>query len=307
MFDILVNCLAFGIFFLPDEYYRNILFVFGILFLWCLSLIARPKRVFSSISLGFLLTLSLFGVFLHAYTISIDSIVFRYLNVYLMFEGFVYLLAGIMFIKLFFENCEYPRIYYFTIPILTGLWLFHYGPRVTLWLALALGTTVHLFIKRRLMLAFGLLLASSCFAFLNFKFILSKWVCRPLVWMDMLRAIKEHPLIGFGFDKSLFPSSMIFLGHDGFGWIFRHNDYLAVWMDLGIFALLSIMLFLLRVYSASFRRPFSIFFIAFSLCSFFQSTIYNSYHAIIILITIGVCLVLGEGNNGRKLEKRIAW
>lgn len=307
MFDLFVNCLAFGIFLLPDEYYRNTLFVFGILFLLCLSLMTKPKRIFSSVSLGFLLGLSLIGVFLHAYTISINSIVFRYLNVYLMFEGFVYLLAGVMFIKAFFENCKYPRIYYFTVPVLIGLWLFNYGARVTLWLALALGTVVYLFIKKRIILASGLILAGMYFVISNLKFILSKWSCRPLIWIDMFREIKEHPFLGLGFSKSLFPASMIFIGHNDFGWLFRHNDYLAVWMDLGIFALIAILAFLVRVYLGIYRHPFSIFLIAFSVCSFFQSTIYNAYHAIIILITIGVCLVLKEKCNGRKFDQCPSW
>ena len=98
LFDLAVGGIL-GITFIASDFLRGSYFIFYSIFLYCFAIALRPRRVFCLHSITLLLLWSFVGMFYrNTFNIVPNSIMNHYFNTMIMFEGFVYLLAGAMLI-----------------------------------------------------------------------------------------------------------------------------------------------------------------------------------------------------------------
>ena len=236
-FDFLVS-LILVINFIPQTYKKEIFFVFYTLFLFCLTFIVKPRRNYRSIWLSLIAVWSLLSVFIHSYILSKESIVFRYKNMYLMSEGFIYILAGILLLYILVKYTTNIRFLFFLTPILLMPWFFEFSVEnhLTPFAALYLALIIYFLIKRRrwitLLMGWGGIIL-FCFKHTH---ILTRFRFKIPVISELLSQIAQHPFIGNGFNKTLNPDNMVFLDKQQL-WLWRYNDFLNLGTQLGVISL----------------------------------------------------------------------
>ncbi len=130
---------------------RSIFIVFYSAFLVCLSMTMRPKRQYRSLPLSLLAIWSLINVFIHSYDLSPTSGSFLYKNYYLMIEGFLFILFGILFIRTVVRYSTNIKFMFFLIPVALWPWykgLVHTGSATPL-VALGISIVLYLFLRKR--------------------------------------------------------------------------------------------------------------------------------------------------------------
>lgn len=228
--------------FIPWEPYRQettqkIYFVFGVIALSLLSLFSKPKRYLTDWCVGAFALWALFLMFWHS-QIWVESITYRYLDFFLMSEGFIHVFAAILLYKLVYEYVDKLPSVYFALVFYLGRGFFIKS--LTPIFAVAICSLIWCVAKKKWQW-FGLMLVLTCaFIGMNTHYIWVKWQARAFAWPYTIKEILQHPFIGTGFDKSI----MINLIKGPNGWCFRHNDFLNVTKDLGLPALMLIGVFL---------------------------------------------------------------
>jgi len=248
-FDFLISLMLI-INFIKETYIKEIFFVFYILFLWSVTFLIKPKREYRNIWLGILTIWSLISVFIHSYILSQESITFRYKNMYLMSEGFIYIICGVLFLSLLVRYSTNIKFIYFLSPILAIPWFFEFikDQHLTPFVALFIALLIYCLWKRKIW-AFMLMFWSGLTYFgLNYSYILNKFRFKIPIMGELVRQIIQHPFVGSGFNKTLSPDNMIFLDKQQL-WLWRYNDFLNLGAQLGIVALFCSLFFISGILS----------------------------------------------------------
>lgn len=242
-FDFLIS-LMLVINFIKTTYIKEIFFIFYTLFLWCISLMIKPKRNYTNIWLVTLLIWSLISVFIHSYLIYTESIIFRYKNMYLMSEGFIYILCGVMFLNLLIKYSTNLKFLYLLIPILSMPWFFEFSVEnhLTPIFALAAAILIYSIIKKIRWCSILMMWIGIIYFGLNYQHILNRFRFKIPVMKALVLQIINHPFIGNGFNKTLNYDNMIFL-QDKQLWLWRYNDFLNIGSYLGIIGLICAIMF----------------------------------------------------------------
>lgn len=301
-------CLA-GFLILPyirDGYRQEIFFIFYIIFLVCISMGQKPIREYHSLPLMLLSLWALIGVFIHSYLICEESITMRYLNMYLLSEGFIYILFGSLFITMVVKYSRNMRIFYLLIPFglipmllkqisPAPLILIYATPRnFTLWGSIGISITLYFALRRKWLYTSILASIGLILAFLKRGVLMSNWQARPYAWGQLIREIIKHPFVGSGFYHGLeHPKHMIWIEYQNHGWLFRHNDYLSLGAYLGIFATICVMWFLINSAKKIGIRPALIPVLIIIIMSFFQLNMFRIERAGPFLLIASLCLKQG--------------
>jgi hypothetical protein len=264
--------------------------------LWSVSIMIKPQRKFSSIPLGLICLWSFLGVFVHSFNIQEYSITRQYLNLYLMSEGFIYILMACMFIRLAVNYSHNLRFAWFIIPASALFYVdsYSWGGRITPLMALGIALLVYFGIKRQWGLVTGVTAVLGIFCVLNWHWIAVKFACRPLLWGAMIKDIISHPWVGMGFNKTLSFDNMHLIKNIGgvvYGWTYNHNDFLNLGAFLGIPALIFSLCFAGSMSRRTFHSVMIIPVIALILLCFFQMTMFEIGKASIILVMLSLIII----------------
>lgn len=280
LFDILVLGTLF-INVLQDDFQKQMFFVFYSLFLFCLSLGKKEIRGYRSLPLALLLVWSLVGVFIHSFDVRLNVAMH-------LFEGFIYIFAGVLLLQTCIKHMKSIWLIWCFIPILLVPWRRPGPPNHTLLCSVALAIIIYLFLKRRYILG---VLGTSIFTVVSVVTypILSKYfACRIPIFDNLLHQIVQHPFVGTGFNKTLSYDNMVF--HPYWGWLYRHNDYLSIGAFIGVASTLLIIAFIVsslkRIRTSIYLIPFLIIVI---MCMF-QMTMFKVDKAISCILITSLCL-----------------
>lgn len=272
-----------------QETTQKLYFVFGVIALYLLSLFSEPKRRLKDWRIGAFALWSFFLMFWHS-QIWVDSITYRYLNFYLMSEGFIHVFAAILLYRLVYEYVDKLPALYFALALYIGRGFFIKS--LTPIFAVAICSLIWCVMKKKWQW-FGLILALSCaFIGMNTHYIWLKWQARAFAWPYTIKEIAQHPFVGTGFDKNIMAN--LILGKNG--WCFRHNDFLNITKDLGIPALM-----LIGVYLKGLIKRFDIVCFGLLLMGFFQTNWYFPRFAILGIVGFALWRVKYECANPRYL------
>ena len=336
LFDVSIG----GLLLIPlfnDKVDKAVFLVFYTAFLVIISLSLKPKCSYQSIPLTCIALWSCLGVFIHSFELYKHSITAKYPAFYLMSEGFLYVLFGVLLIRTIIIYSTNPRFIYLLIPIAITTWYFRieHAGSVTPIAALCVSIIIYLFLSRRFVPGF----LGSGIGFLgmilNWKWICMKFACRPMAWHQLTVNIFYRPtryidgqvidpgaqfsqvvvdklinphvaptikpylasIFGAGFSQYISPEYM-WIDKDMFGWIYRQNDYLALANDLGPVVLIFIGWFLIDSFKRIGITPYLIPFLAICLICFFQLTMYKPDRAGIYLLIES--LMITEGIRRKK-------
>jgi len=295
MFDILVAGI-FGITFLPSTFLRGTFFVFYSLFIICVTLFLKPKRQYTSIPLALLTLWSFAMIFVHNnITVVNNSIVNRYFNIAIMYEGFIYLFVGVLLFRSIIIYSKQPMWILLCLPIsiIPLIKDSLYMGSMSMIAAIVVSCIIYLFINRRMVWVNILMLLSVITSVIIWKWIALKFVCRPYAWVELLRNIKEHPFVGSGFNHTLLPDNMIWVKKIGtvtYGWIWAHNDYLNLASYLGVITLIFMAWFITETLKRIGKTVYLIPFLTIVIASCFQITMFFPDKAAICIVVAAVCI-----------------
>jgi len=256
----------------------------------------KPKRNYVSIPLGLLLIWSLAMVFCHnKINVVPNSIINYYFNVSIMFEGFIYMLCGIALFYSIVRYSKNPKFIFLLLPVafypITKNHI--YGGRITIPAAFFISLIIYLFLNRKIIIASLLSLVSVITAISIWPWVQMKFACRPYVWIELLKQIKDHPFVGSGFNHTLYPDNMMWvreINSTTYGWIYRHNDFLSIGAYLGIIASVFIIWFVIENFKRIGISIYLIPFLTIVLTSFFQMTLFLPTMAAICIVIVAICI-----------------
>lgn len=250
-----------------QETTQKLYFVFGIVVLYLLSLLSKPKRQLTDWRIGLFVLWSLFLMFWHS-KIWVNSFTFRYLNFYLMSEGFIHVFFAVLFYRLVYEYMDkIPALYFaFIIYLGRGIFIQSLSPIFTV----AICCLIYALVRRQWWIVGLIALWVVLYFWGEHTYIMRKWQARAFGWPYTIKEIIQHPYVGTGFDKSI----MMNMIPGPNGWCFRHNDFLNIVKDLGLPALVFIGIFL-KGFIRKFRADLlSIICLGTLIVSFFQTSWY---------------------------------
>jgi hypothetical protein len=293
LFDILVSGFLLAPY-IERGTMQEVFFVFYVFMLWSVSLMIKPQRRYASIPLSLICLWSLIGVFVHSFSVSEDSFTRRYLTLYLMGEGFIFILAGCVLIHLFVNytrNIKFTKILLLVsaIPVVAG----YLGKQqMTFALAFAIGWIVYLAIRKQWKWVLGMVGVLVVFCVLNWWFVVSKFGCRPLVWGLMVKDIVKHPFVGSGFLQVLgFENMRYVIKENHMGWTYNHNDFLSFTAFLGLPALVALGWFTVATLKRTVNSIAIIPAIGLILLCSFQMTMFEIGKASIILVMLSLIIL----------------
>jgi hypothetical protein len=278
--------------------YRGIYFTFFSIFLIILSQSCKQFKTVKSPWITLLLLWSFISVFIHSWSLTQGSVIYRWVNFSLMSEGFIYILFGVLLFKTIAEYGRNLRLLYITIPlslIPTMRFMAHHG-QVSMVMAFAISSILYLIFTKRVRFAVILTLLLFVVGFLLrfggdnlnlYQWFIMKFTCRPYVWVELCRQIAEHPFIGSGYNKLLLPDDMVWVREISkvtYGWLWRHNDYLSISAFIGLPVLLPIVMILKGIFIRLQRFAYIIPFTAFCICPLFQITMFQVEKALPIIV-----------------------
>lgn len=295
MFDVLTAGIL-GITFVPNQFLRGTYFIFYSLFIFSLTLLMKPRKKYVSLPLGLIVLWSLAMVFTHnKIEVVPNSIINYYFNVSIMFEGFIYILVGVLLFRSIVVYSKNPVFMFLLIPI-SLIPLLKQGiitGSLTTGAALFVSIIIYLFVKREKFIAMVFSAIAISTALLIWPWISMKFICRPYVWIELGRQILEHPFIGKGFNHSLYPDNMIWIRKIGqvvYGWIWAHNDYLNLASCLGAVVLVFLAWFVFETLKRIGNTIYLIPFLTIVLASFFQITMFLPDKAVICIVVSAICI-----------------
>lgn len=247
VFDIFIAFILI-INFIPETYIKEIFFVFYTWFLLCLTFMFKAKRQYSNVWLGLLVLWSLVNVFIHSYFISQESITFKYKNMYLMSEGFIYIICGAIFLNIVVRYSKNIKFIYLLSPVLLMPWFFEFSKdhHLTPFVALFLSLIIYSVIKKRLWVSFLLLAPGLVYFYIKHTWVLSKFRFKIPMVKELVSQIIQHPFVGSGFNKTLNADNMVFLFKENL-WLWKYNDFLNIGSQLGITALILCVLLAFKI------------------------------------------------------------
>lgn len=293
MIELLVSSLALFIAFAEDDYTRNLIFVFGSIGIWCFSLMLKRQRSYRSLPLALFLIWSLICIFLRSNVISQDSVIFYYLNVYLLTEGFVYILAGALLLKTIIDFTVEPRVYYIVAGVAALPWIgsmLSYG-RVSVVAGIAVAAIIYGLINKRHNISCWTAVMGLSFAAIKWNFITWKFYPRTVVWREMIDRITLTPIIGTGFNDTVNNGNLIWANVHKYGYLLKHNDYLHVGMALGIVGMILILWFTIQSMWQIRRKMSSILPMGIAIAAFFQCTMFDAHKASIFIILLAAAML----------------
>ena len=266
---------------------QNSYFTFGILILFIMSeFLLKKEREFKNIWVGLFILISLSSIFLHNYYIS--DFTKKFFTFSLMSEGFIYVLCGGLFLKVIYEYGSRRLRNYPVLWIVLLIWITRaiIEKSFTPIVSLIILTTIYFFRKKQYTIAYFMFLPITV-GILKFWYLM--WLkMQARLWTNviMIKDIIQNPL-GKGFDNS-FNGNVIFCdmftkwGHNfnaldttGIGsYIYPHNDYLNITRDLGIPALICVVLGLVVLFKKAKFEPLTYLCLAILLMAGFQTTFY---------------------------------
>lgn len=286
-FDLSVMAGIFGILWLP-KVYQGIYLVFFSIFICSLTLMLKPIKNWKSIGLALFVLWSFVSVFIHSWMVDAKSVTYKWVNFSLMSEGFIYILFGSILLVNIVNYSRNIKLIYFIIPIAMIPWIkvMLYHGQISPMLGLAVAFIAYLIMKKEYMIAVILTVPMIIGCLVKHEWIIMKWICRPYVWVELLKQIKEHPFVGSGFNKFLTPDNLTWIRQIGavtYGWLWRHNDYLSIAAFIGTPVLLPIGLFISEVFN-KLRYSWKVVpFMAIAIMCFFQMTMFSAEKSFILI------------------------
>jgi hypothetical protein len=279
--------------FLRNDFLRGWYFVFCSIFIMCLTLFLKPKREFKAVHLGLFALWSFAMIFLHnRMEITPNSLINHFFNVSIMSEGFLYIFCGIFLVKNIVTYSTNLRFLILLLPVAFIPIVNYnvYGGRVTIPAAILISMITYLFLNKKNIPAIILSALTGATAVFMFPWIQMKFQCRPILWRELIRQIIEHPIIGTGFNHTLYPDNMVWVRENNYGWLWRHGDFLSIGAYLGISALLLVLWFTVDTLIKMGKSIYLIPILTIVLTSCFQMTMFSPDKAAICLVIIGMCL-----------------
>lgn len=179
-----------------NKWEKGVFLVFYTVFLVIISICMKPKREYRSLPLALLALWSLANVFIHSFAIYPISASSLYPNFYLMVEGFLYILFGILFLRTVIIYSTNLRYIYFLIPITIIPWytrLIYVGSTTPV-AALGLGIVIYLFLAKRFIWGAICSIMGIVAVWLNWSWICMKFTCRPMVWHQLIINMFYRPV-----------------------------------------------------------------------------------------------------------------
>ena len=295
VFDFLIAGIL-GITFISNQFLQGTFFVFYSILIFVLTLFMKPRRNYTSIPLALLVLWSFIMIFVHnKINVVPNSIINYYFNVSIMFEGFIYILAGVMLFRSVIMYSKGPNFIFALLPLSLIPLLkqgIHTGS-ITIGAALIMSMIIFLFLNREKWVAVLLTVASLTMASLMWPWINMKFICRPYVWIELLRQIKEHPFIGKGFNHTLLPDNMIWVRKIGtviYGWLWAHNDYLNLAACLGAIVLVFLAWFVIETIRRIGNTVYLIPFLTIAIAACFQITMFMPDKAAVCILISAICI-----------------
>jgi hypothetical protein len=312
LFDVIVCAYLCFISFWGNVYETRIMFNLGVIFILCCSIFLKPIREYRSLPLALFTVWTFISIFLHSYKSVFDerSIIMKYINVFVLSEGFIYVFSGAFLFYLVIKYSKQLWFYILTICVcllpLFNLAVYH--GKMT-WVTSFLGALfIYALVNRKyIWVKISVGLASSGLLLLGLKYILLtqqeaknvlyyKFSCRPYIWIQMFKNFQEHWVIGSGFPHYLgFPNMMWVDKIWGVtqGWLFKHNDYLGIGIYLGIPAIILILWFVLENYWRVRKSAWSIGVLTIALIPTIQCAMFDVYRASLFLVIAAICVRMG--------------
>jgi len=291
-FDLAVTGILY-INFICDSFKAQMFLIFYSILIICLSIMSKQQRQYSNKFLSLFMLWGFVSLFIHSYDIPKHSIVLRYINLYLMSEGFIYILFGGLFLITIVKYSRNMRIIWILAPLLILPWIRDYSigasHKFTWICAIIISLLIYSILRKRLVAVLSILSISSIFIIKNFAMMKVRFACRPELIKIFLAQITEHPFIGTGFNKFLSPDNMIFSPY--WGWLYRHNDILSITAYLGIPIFIIIFLFIADLTKKTGVNYRLILLLILINISFFQMTIVRPDKAVSYLLILGFIII----------------
>lgn len=201
-----------------------------------------------------------------------------------MANGVAFILCGVLLIKLIVEYSKRLVPYCIVIPILMFNWSGMFS-RYTLVCAICWAFFVWFILKKNYkMIALSIIpLAASFFrprAFIRLWHHLLSWE----------QAAKETFIVGIGFPAKLIPTNMVYAERGDFGWVFIHNDFLALMRNIGIIPVALLIWFIAKEVIKTGKSIRQVPILTILIAISFQSIMYDVYKAMIVLVVFAVCI-----------------
>ena len=312
LFDIVVCYFLCFIAFWSNSYETRLMFNLGVIALLSLSLFLKPLRNYKSLPLAVIVLWTFISIFIHSYKVdySKDTIIYKYINVFVLSEGFIYVFSGAFLLYLVIRYSKSVWIYIVTlfgclIPYFTKAYV--HG-KMTMVVSFLLALLIYSIVNKRWLwtkISIAIMSLGVSALWLKWFFtvqqeaknvIYFKFACRPYIWIQLWRNLKEHWVVGTGFPHYLGVSNMFWVGKIGKveqGWLFRHNDYLGIGVYLGSGIILLLLWFIIAN-SMKLRQSLALIpFLTIAIMPIFQCTMFDVYNASIILTIAGLCIRSG--------------
>lgn len=297
----------------PGAMWRGMFFVFYTAFLISLTIGMTPQREYKSIPLSVLTIWSLIGVWLHYEELfPKDTFLNSYINVYMMFEGFIYIFFGVLVLRAIVNYSTNLRFIYILLPfslVKIGSQMVHTGS-LTPVMGLMIGIVVWLLLNKKYIIGLLGVFIGFVTVGINFSWLCMKFACRPLVWRHLLKGMMSlqgeemlimgktvpsiiakffHPFVGNGFCDFLW-GNLVLVDEDLYGWLYRHNDYFGIGDYLGAVALVCSVAFIIACMVRVGKRPEIIIVLTIGITCFFQMTMFFTGRAAICLVAMAVAI-----------------
>jgi len=302
LFDIVAVVGVIGMGFVIEDL-KGLYLIFYSITIVCLGFHQRLQRNIRASGLALIALCGLTNLFLHSFAIYYKSITFQYLNVYLMLEGFIYILFGSLLFYTLATKGNNLRLFAITLPIAALGWIKYglHGGQISVFFALLVGFIVYLALQRRFILLHLLICLALCvIIFCPLKiggndthllgWMKMKFSLRPAAWMELYKLIWVHPFIGEGFNK--------FIGQDNnsivlwnstktvvMNCLYRQNDYLNIAVLYGAPILIAIGVFIKEGFSRLRNSWMLAPFMAICILAFVQMTFFCPDKALVLLCT----------------------
>ena len=281
-----------GILVIKNNFYQGSYFIFYSIFLFCASLSLNPKTKYKSIPISIFLAWSLIMVFVHKpYQIVPNSIINSYINISIMFEGFIYILAGCLLFLTIVKCASNARMillsaFTASIPIIWNM--FALRSEVSILLAFAITLCVYLVANKYYKILGLILFLGGAISVLHWSHFVNKASTRPLCWIATFKEIAQHPFVGRGFSNTIMSDGLLYV--EKLYWVYRHNDFLMAWSALGIVAFITLVWFVISSLKTIGKSVYLIPFLTIILLCNFKEMMLLPDKATVCIV-IGACCV----------------
>lgn len=218
--------------FIPG-YYDKIYFVYGAIILWGIGLTQKAEREYHNKWLGLLTIWAVVNVFMN--NVRKDpGFMSNFYNWGFLNEGFIFLFGGILFIVTMAKHAKAFRWLYFPVAIILCSYYttrFNVDGRegnmsMSPVFALLMATVVVLWLCRKKVLAFIMVLGAAGVAWWKWDHVMDKLRCRGVAWWSGWEEARLAPSVGETWDNTVNSVSGFKYYAEWDGLAYRQNDYL---------------------------------------------------------------------------------